>query len=61
MQIVVRRKLIFIECNVTTIYTAKLYPSLKLVVCSLQFGMVWSVKMVEFFGKSLENQLCRDF
>ena len=35
---------LFEEFNVHTLHTATLYAILKLIVCSLRFGLMWSVK-----------------
>ena len=43
-----------------TIHIATLYAIWKLIVCSLQFGMMWSMEKVQLFKKDVQSQLHRD-
>ena len=49
--IVKRPKPMFVEFNGPTVHTATSYAIWKLIECSLRFGMMWNIKMVQLYGK----------
>ena len=42
---------ILVSFSGPTVHTATLNAIRKIIMCSLRFGMMWSIKMVQLFGK----------